>query len=124
LGVLDVCNGQSDDTFGYRYHTSAQSPYIIQCLMGEVPDMRDLPRVSPMTASDGSGGQESGVPPRGGVQGLVFTQDAAGTRSMDYTYQGAAYYMRYTPTDTPDCYAFETKTVTDGGAVKTGEYCR
>ena len=36
LDVLDVCNGQPDATFGYRYHTSTEAPYIIQCLMGEV----------------------------------------------------------------------------------------
>ncbi len=125
LDVLDVCNGQPDATFGYRYHTSTEAPYIIQCLMGEVPDMRDLPRVAPMD-SPGlfGGGQESGVPPKGGVQNLVFTQDADGRRSMDYSYEGEAYYMRYAPSDTLDCYTFETRTVTDGGDVKTGEYCR
>jgi hypothetical protein len=32
--------------------------------------------------------------------------------------------MRYTPSGTQDCYTFETRTVTDGGHVKTGEYCR
>ncbi|MCZ4259140.1 YHYH protein [Sulfitobacter sp. G21635-S1] len=125
LDVLDVCNGQPDATFGYRYHTSTEAPYIIQCLMGEVPDMRDLPRVAPMTSTGfWGGGQESGAPPRGGVQNLVFTQEADGRRSMDYTYEGEAYYMRYAPSDTPDCYTFETRTVTDGGEVKTGEYCR
>ena len=39
-GVLDVCNGQADKTFGYRYHTSTGAPYIVQCLMGKVADMR------------------------------------------------------------------------------------
>lgn len=125
MDVLDVCNGQTDDTFGYRYHTSAEAPYIIQCLMGEVPDMQDLPRVAPMNSSGFFGrGQPSGVPPRGGVQNLVFTQTADGLRSMDYTYDGEAYYMRYAPSDSPDCYTFETRTVTDGGSVETGEYCR
>ncbi|MEP3441787.1 MAG: YHYH protein [Sulfitobacter sp.] len=28
-GDLDVCNGQVDDTFGYRYHTSVDVPYIV-----------------------------------------------------------------------------------------------
>lgn len=40
------------------------------------------------------------------------------------TYQGESYYMRYRPIDTADCYAFETRTVTDNGQVKTGDYCR
>lgn len=124
VDVLDVCNGQADETFGYRYHTSAEAPYIVQCLMGEVADMRELPRVSPLVPAAGGPGIEPGRPPRGGVEDLVFIQDEAGLRSMEYTYQGEAYYMRYTPTDTPDCYAFETRTVTNGGEVKTGEYCR
>lgn len=124
IDVLDVCNGQIDDTFGYRYHTSLEAPYIIQCLMGTVADLKDLPRTAPLSPAGGGGGLEPGQPPRGGVEGLVFTQDASGQRSMDYTYQGEEYYMRYTPSDTPDCYDFETRTVTNKGEVKTGEYCR
>ena len=128
MGELDVCNGKKDDTFIYRYHTSTKAPYIIQCLMGEVEDIDNLPRVSPLKAADLSwfnwGGKSAGVPPQGGVEKLTFTQDGNGRRSMDYFYKGQAYYMRYTPTQTPDCYAFETRTVTDGGSVKTGEYCR
>ncbi len=116
-GALDVCNGQPDDIFGYRYHTSQEAPYIVQCLMGELPNAGALPRVRPMTKS-------AGRPPRGGVQGLVYTEDAAGTRSMEYTYQGADYFMRYTPTVRPGCYSYETRTVTNKGVTKTGEYCR
>jgi hypothetical protein len=116
-GTLDVCNGQPDATFGYRYHTSTEAPYIVQCLMGEVPNLRSLPRVAPIT-------DFTGRPPQGGVQNLVFTEDAAGNRSMDYTYQGEAYYMRYSPTSQPNCYAFETRTITNGGSVSSGEYCR
>ena len=126
LNVLDVCNGQPDAKFGYRYQTLAKAPYIIQCLMGEVADMSKLPRVAPMTDAGSwwGWGASPGKPPQGGVQGLTFTQDASGKRSMDYTYKGEAYYMRYTPSKTPDCYNFETRTVTDGGEIKTGEYCR
>ncbi len=116
-GVLDVCNGQPDATFGYRYHTSDAAPYIVQCLMGDVPNVDDLPRVRPLN-------QFTGRPPQGGVQDLVFTQDADGNRSMDYTYEGAAYYMRYSPTSRADCYTFETRTVTNDGAETSGEYCR
>lgn len=116
-GTLDVCNGQPDPTFGYRYHTSQEAPYIVQCLMGAVPDFDDLPRVRPLTKS-------AGRPPQGGVEDLVFTQDDAGRRSMDYTYEGSAYYMRYTPTANDNCYLYETKTVTNNGEVTSGEYCR
>ena len=124
VGVLDVCNGQTDDTFGYRYHTSQAAPYIVQCLMGDVADARSLPRVPPLSPASRGKGRESGRPPQGGVEDLIFTQDKSGTRSMDYSYRGEAYYMRYTPTDQADCYAFETRTVTDNGEIKTGEYCR
>lgn len=121
-GTLDVCNGQRDATFGYRYHTSAAAPYIVQCLMGMVADMRELPRVPPLVPA--SGGRGPGRPPRGGVTNLVFTQDESGQRSMTYTYQGEAYYIRYMPVKTPGCYAFETRTVTNEGKAVTGEYCR
>lgn len=124
VGVLDVCNGQTDDTFGYRYHTSQAAPYIVQCLMGDVASARSLPRVPPLSPAAGGKGREAGRPPRGGVQNLIFIEDASGTRSMDYTYQGESYYTRYTPTGEADCFAFETRTVTDSGTIKTGEYCR
>ena len=123
-GTLDVCNGQRDDMFGYRYHTSSKAPYIVQCLMGMVADMRELPRVPPLVPASGGHGLEPGRPPRGGVTNLVFSQDASGQRSMDYTYQGDAYYIRYRAAAKPGCYAFETRTVTNEGKAITGEYCR
>lgn len=123
-GALDVCNGQPDDTFGYRYHTSSGAPYIVQCLMGEVASMRQLPRVPPLSPAGGGRGAESGRPPQGGVENLLFTQDASGQRSMDYTYRGQAYYIRYTPTDISGCYMFETRTVTNNGTPQVGELCR
>ena len=122
--TLDVCNGQADEVFGYRYHTSDGAPYIIQCLMGAVADMRDLPRISPLPPPDGGPPLDPGRPPRGGVENLTYAETGDGLRSMDYTYQGEAYYMRYTPTATPGCYTFETRTVTNGGEVRSGEYCR
>lgn len=123
-GVLDVCNGQPDDAFGYRYHTSDDAPYIVQCLMGEVQDLRNLPRTAPLMPEGGGPGAEPGRPPQGGVENLIFTQEADGSRSMDYTYQGEAYYIRYRRADMPDCYAFETRTVTNNGETRTGTYCR
>ncbi|CTQ48540.1 YHYH protein [Jannaschia donghaensis] len=122
-GDLDVCNGQPDAVFGYRYHTSEDAPYIVQCLMGEVTAMGDLPRVPPLAPS-GSAGLEAGVPPRGGVEDLEFTQDASGLRSMTYTYGDAGYYIRYIPADTAGCYDFETRRITDGGETFAGELCR
>jgi hypothetical protein len=121
--TLDLCNGQPDETFGYRYHTSDDAPYIVQCLMGVVADFDQLPRVRPLEAAQG-GGAVPGRPPQGGVEDLVFTQHAEGERSMDYTYLGDDYYIRYVPSDTPGCYVYTTQTVTNGGETHTGTYCR
>ena len=77
--VLDVCNGQADPVYGYRYHTSPDAPYIIQCLMGQVDNVRKLPRVRPLKTIDGKAGAPSGKPPRGGVENLVYTGKATGT---------------------------------------------
>lgn len=123
LGALDLCNGQADETFGYRYHTSTEAPYIVQCLMGEVADFDTLPRVRPLSATSGDR-IEAGRPPRGGVDDLVFTQSDDGSREMTYRYDGEDYYIRYTPASTPDCYVFSKKTVSSNGAVIKGEYCR
>ena len=122
-GDLDVCNGQTDDTFGYRYHTSPEAPYIVQCLMGEVADFDRLPRVPPLLAANRRGAAP-GRPPQGGVENLVYTENPDGSRSMDYSYQREDYYIRYAPSDRPGCYDFTTRTVTSGGKVQTGEYCR
>lgn len=122
-GDLDVCNGQADDAFGYRYHTSQDAPYIVQCLMGTIADADQLPRVRPLSAATG-GGAAPGRPPRGGVQDLVFTETPDGRRSMDYSYGGQDYYIRYTPSGQPGCYDFVTRTVTNGGEIQSGAYCR
>ena len=124
-GALDICNGQPDETFGYRYHATEEAPYIIQCIMGEVADMRSLPRVPPLSAAGGGRGAEAGRPPRGGVENLVFTQDDdTGLHSLTYSYKGDDYYINYTPSETPDCYNFETRTITNNGEVYANELCR
>ena len=123
-GMLDVCNGQTDQTYGYRYHTSEDSPYIIQCLMGEVGDLRELPRTAPLTNAATGQTVKPGHPPAGGVENLIFTQDENGSRSMDYSYHGEDYYIRYSPSGTENCYNFETRTVTNDGEIQTGEFCR
>jgi hypothetical protein len=122
-GDLDVCNGQPDEHYGYRYHSSGDAPYIVQCLMGKVADFARLPRVPPLAAAAG-GGAAPGRPPQGGVQGLVFIESADGSRSMEYSYKGDDYYIRYAPSTRPGCYDFTTRTVTNGGKEHTGEYCR
>ena len=124
-GALDVCNGQADGTFGYRYHTSEDAPYIIQCLMGETPDFDALPLVRPLGPAGGGRGPEAGFPPRGGVEDLVFVQDSdTGERLMTYSYQGGEYYIKYTPSGTDNCYNFETRTVTNDGELYEAELCR
>ncbi|MEP3351499.1 MAG: YHYH protein [Marinomonas sp.] len=120
-GVLDVCNGQADDQFGYRYHTSDKPPYIIQCLVGEV-DTKILPRVAPLSGDDA---RANLTPPQNGVENLLHTIDENGTRSMTYTYKGVEYYSRYTPSKTAEnCFEFEQKTVSNHGKVESGTYCR
>ena len=65
-----------------------------------------------------------GRPPQGGVENLVYTQDPNSGGNMIYTYRGEDFYIRYAPTKTSDCYAFETRTVTNNGSLQEGEYCR
>lgn len=121
---LDVCNGQPDDVFGYRYHSSDGPPYIVQCLMGVVSDFDALPRVRPLSSADGGPGPEAGRPPAGGVEDLVFQESAEGQRTMRYSYQGVDYYISYAPSDTPGCYDFETRTITNNGVLFEQELCR
>lgn len=123
-GTLGLCNGQPDETYGYRYHSSEGAPYILQCLQGVVSDLDALPRVSPLSAQGGGRGLEAGTPPQGGVEGLTFTESDDGQRSMDYSYQGQDYYIRYRPADQEGCYVFETKTVTNTGESVGGTFCR
>jgi len=116
-GALDSCNGMADATFGYRYHVSAEPPYIVQCLVGEV-DLQILQRVSPMQ------GRPTGTPPQGGVENLVYEELSDDTRRMSYYYQGDEYYTSYKPSSNPNCYDFELKMVTTGGKVQREEFCR
>ena len=120
-GDLDVCHGQPDETFGYRYHTSTGPPYIIQCLVGEV-DVGAIPKVSPLSAASGWGEKPAGTPPAGGVTGLVHTREEGGRRSMTYSYRGRDYHISYAPTEREGCYDFDMDTVSMG--VVTSEYCR
>ncbi|SFD27127.1 YHYH protein [Pseudoalteromonas denitrificans] len=120
---LDVCNGQSDESFGYRYHTSTHAPYIIQCLVGEV-DTSILPRVSPLSGNTASA-RANLTPPRDGVENLQHTINNTGERKMTYNYKGQSYYVIYSPSVTKEnCFNFEQKTVSNGGIIETGTFCR
>jgi len=120
-GALDVCNGQIDSTFGYRYHTSEEQPYIFQCLVGEV-DTTILPRVSPMR---GSSIRSDLKPPRGAVENLQHSETVDGTRTLSYTYQGEDYYSKFTPSaNDANCFDFEQRTISNNGKVEAGTFCR
>ncbi|EPJ55414.1 MAG: hypothetical protein OFPI_03920 [Osedax symbiont Rs2] len=118
---LDVCNGQSDEVFGYRYHTSNEPPYIMQCLVGVV-DTKILPRVSPL---QGAKTRSDLRPPREGVTKLIHRQSADGTRSMSYQYRGTKYYSNYKPAaNRENCFDFVQKTISGGGVLEKGTFCR
>jgi phosphatidylethanolamine-binding protein (PEBP) family uncharacterized protein len=122
-GQLDVCNAQTDETFGYRYHTSVTPPYIIQCLVGEV-DTSKLPRVAPLNG-DTEKIRADLKPPKGGVENLVYLENEDGSRSMTYSYQGEAYFTTYrASSQEKDCFDFEQKTISNGGKVESGTFCR
>ncbi len=119
-GALDVCNGQPDEHFGYRYHTSNTPPYIVQCLMGEV-ELNRMPRVRPLVNANG-GKVMAGKPPRGGVDNLVYTEADDGWRRMSYEYSGDNFFIQYRPSNIEGCYDVEKHTVTNGE--ESGTYCR
>lgn len=122
-GELDVCNGQADETFGYRYQTSVTAPYIIQCLVGEV-DTSKLPRVAPLSG-DIQKIRADLKPPRGGVDNLTHTILENGSRKMTYSYQGEDYFTTYSPSVKGEyCYDFKQKTISNGGKIQTGTFCR
>lgn len=122
-GDLDPCNGQADEEFGYRYHSSESQPYILKCLKGEVTES-DLPRVSPF---------RDGAKPIT-VSGLTYTSetnsDGTETRRLSYTFGAADYYIQYgTRTDSDYCFDIDARMCDeDGGTCKVTEqngcYCR
>lgn len=120
---LGVCNGQRDKTFGYRYHTSDKPPYIIRCLVGEL-DTSILPRVAPLRGNK-TAMRSDLRPPREGVMNLTYTKGSNGSRTMRYDYHGQSYYVTYTPSASEKhCYDFEQKTISNGGKVEKGTFCR
>lgn len=100
-GVLDVCNGQLDPVFGYRYHTSDEQPYIIQCLAGEIDDLSFAPSVGMVGVGEITR-RPASDPVR--VEDLTFTESESGAAKLTYNYLGEPYYMSVEPTDDPACY--------------------
>jgi len=122
-GELDVCNGQADDKYGYRYQTSTTPPYIIQCLVGQV-DTQALPRVSPLSG-DKNAIRADLRPPQDGVENLTHTVLEDGSRTMRYEYQGEEYFTTYRHSSQgSDCYDFTQKTISNGGKLESGTFCR
>jgi len=120
-GDLDVCNGQVDTQYGYRYHTSVEAPYLIQCLVGKV-DTSILPRVAPL---NGAKARADLKPPKEGVENLKHRVSEDGTRKLNYSYKGEEYYTHFKPSNIKaNCYDFEQKTISNNGAVEKGTYCR
>ncbi|MFO0604642.1 MAG: YHYH protein [Polyangiales bacterium] len=122
-GALDICNAQPDPAFGFRYHTSAQHPYIMQCLVGAV-DLATAPRVPPLSRAGGGGGRPPGEKPPGGVTGLRYVEAADGSRTMTYTHMGRSYSISYRPSATAGCWDFEDQSYTTRGVLQRGTYCR
>ncbi len=122
-GGLDVCNGQSDAVFGYRYHTSPKPPYIIQCLTGQF-DLAMAPRVRPLSGQGGGGGRTPGEKPPGGVQNLTFVEEDGGVGTMTYQWQGRTFSISYRPASAAGCYEFREQSFTTDGGLRTGTYCR
>ncbi|MBS2015039.1 MAG: YHYH protein [Deltaproteobacteria bacterium] len=121
-GDLDVCNAKPDAEFGYRYHTSDQHPYILQCLVGVV-DTATAPRVPPLQKL-GGGGKPPGSKPPGGVTDLALVEAPDGTRTMTYDHAGQTYSFVYRPSTTAGCWDFEEKSYTTGGVLVASTYCR
>ena len=99
----------NDPIFGYRYHTSKNEPYILQCLVGEV-DINILPKVSPLK---GSKIRENLKPPKGKVKNLNLSKEGNGTFVMEYEYNNIIYYTSYKKNNKSNCYDFIQKTISN-----------
>ena len=122
-GKLDVCNGQADGLYGWRYHTSATPPYIIQCLDGNF-DMSLAAHVPPLTKEGGGGGKITGRKPGGGVKDLKLVTAKDGTRLMTYVWQGKTYSFKYKPAAQANCWDFAEQSFTTNGEMVNTVYCR
>jgi hypothetical protein len=121
-GELDVCNAKADATFGFRYHTSDEHPYITQCLVGEF-DLTVAPRVAPLDNAAG-GGKAPGNKPPGGVTNLTLVEATDGTRTMTYQFAGKTYFIKYKPAATANCWDFSENSFSTAGVLTQTTYCR
>lgn len=120
-GELDVCNAKEDKTFGMRYHTSDEHPYILQCLVGVV-ELAKAPRVAPLSRQGGGGKPPGSKAP--GVTGLAYVEAPDGTRTMSYDSGGQSYSIAYQPSATAGCWDFAEKSFSTSGALVSSTYCR
>lgn len=121
-GELDVCNGQVDAAFGYRYHTSSAPPYTIQCLVGAV-DLSVHSPIPPLEGDDGKARPLGALPDgREPVDDLTFTESDTGERLMTFSQSGDDFSISYKPGTVAGCYDFVISTL--GASPSTGTYCR
>ena len=104
---LDKCNGQTDET-GYHYHITPEYPYILGCFSGVV-DFDWQPRSHPI--------RHPGAPIE--VEITSFVEDENGAVTLEYTYEGAVYSVRY-QLDDDACYVFE---YISAETTRTEQYC-
>jgi hypothetical protein len=121
-GTLDVCNGQLDPVFGYRYHTSDEYPYIIQCLVGEVGDLRAVPSIG-LSSVDGGARRPASDPVF--VENMTFTYEESGEALITYELEGESYFIGATPTETEGCFYYSWDVIGNerGSGPGEGEYC-
>ena len=116
VGSLGLCNQIQDETFGVRYHTSTEPPYILMCLVGETEASElEKVRVPPFPE------RTAGVP----IEATNLQFEVSGTtRRLSYTYQGQSYFISYTPSAESNCYDFVTETHVENGKRTEGTFCR
>ena len=96
---LDKCQGHdTGDGRGYHYHFTTSAPYSPMCFHGEVPA-----DVSTTGQPNAGPARSAGEPAQVLITGMTF--NLTGTSKLEYTYQGKAGSVSYTPTTT-GCWSF------------------
>ena len=96
---LDKCQGHdTGDGRGYHYHFTTSAPYSPMCFHGEVPA-----DVSTSGQPNAGPARSAGEPAQVLITGMTF--NLTGTSKLEYTYQGKAGSVSYTPT-TSGCWSF------------------
>ena len=97
--ALDKCQGHdSGDGRGYHYHFTTAAPYSPMCFHGQVP--ADVSTTGQPSAGPA---RSAGEPVQVVITGMTF--NLTGTSKLEYTYQGKAGSVSYTPTTT-GCWSF------------------